>query len=89
MAVRTRGLLNRFDELKKQGLSDTAAMERAIKDSSVATAKAKKADEAKLVTKTQKRIKKLLKKGHSPAGAKFAAKQKTTAWSKPKKRKKK
>jgi len=46
---------------------------------------AKKPNEKELTEKTKKRIQKLLKKGHSPEGAKFVAKQKTTAWSKPKK----
>ena len=50
---------------------------------------AKKPNEKELTEKTKKRIKKLLKKGHSPAGAKFAAtapKGWKKGWGKPKKK---
>jgi len=43
MAVRPRGLMNTFNEYKKQGMSDTEAMEKAMATSSAATLKASKA----------------------------------------------
>jgi hypothetical protein len=46
---------------------------------------AKKPSEKELTEKTKKRIQKLLKKGHSPAGAKFKATA-SKGWSKPKKK---
>ncbi len=49
---------------------------------------AKKPNEQELTETTKKRIKKLLKKGHSPAGAKHAAKEEAAgrSWGKPKKK---
>lgn len=100
MAVRQRGLLNTFNKYKKQGLSDTAAMEKAIADSSAATIKSvaseKKAREKGVISRTKKRLKSLFGPGHSPAGKKYlkAKKQKALmeeakSWSKPKKKKRK
>lgn len=43
MAVRPRSLMNTFNEYKKQGMSDTKAMEKAMATSSAATLKASKA----------------------------------------------
>ena len=50
---------------------------------------AKKPSEKELIARTDKRIKKLMRKGHSPAGAKYLLEKKlgkSLGWSKPKKR---
>jgi hypothetical protein len=82
MAVRTRGLTNTFDEIKRKNpkMSDTEAMERAIKRSSAAHAKAvaaeKKAKEQSVVDRARKRLKKIFGPKHSPAGKKYLASKK-------------
>lgn len=80
MAVRQKGLMNNFDAYKKQGLSDTEAMEKAIKASSEETAKAnatekkvKKEKEKKLLSKVTKNLKSVFGPGHSKAGRRYLA----------------
>lgn len=74
MAVRGTSISQRFDYYKKQGLSDTKAMEKAIAKDTTATLKERKLHDKKGPNWAQKLkmavTKKLAKKYHSPAGRK-------------------
>ena len=76
MAVNQRRLMNTYDKYKKKGLSDTEAMEKAIKDSSAATLAIKEAEYQRKkkdtwVSKLKMAVTgKIAKSKQSPAGRK-------------------
>ena len=71
------GIRSSFDKYKKQGLTDTQAMERAMNDQAKGIANIRKADAADIkkkkgtwVSRLKKNIASLKGPGHSPAGKK-------------------
>ena len=74
------GIKSSFNKYKKQGLTDTQAMERAMGDQAKTIAKIRKADAAarkrkkgSWVSRLKGRVQKALKGRHSPAGKKYIA----------------
>lgn len=73
------GITSRFNKYKKQGLTDSTAMQRAMNDQAAFITKLRKADAAAVkkkkgsgVSRLKKGIKTLLSgPGHSPAGKKY------------------
>lgn len=73
------GIRSSFDKYKKQGLTDTQAMEKAMDDQAKGIAKIRKADAAarkkkkgSWVSRLKKGVKTVLTgPGHSPAGKKY------------------
>lgn len=76
------GIMKSFNKYKKQGLTDSAAMERALADQATGIAKIRKADAAARKTKAKQKpgwIEKLKmgatgyikEKYHSPAGREY------------------
>ena len=73
------GITSRFNAYKKQGLTDSAAMKRAMSDQATYITKLRKADAAERkrkkgtrLTRLKKGIKTLLSgPGHSPAGKRY------------------
>lgn len=78
------GIKTSFNKYKKQGLTDTQAMERAMSDQAKGIAKIRKADAAARkkkrgtwVSRLKKSVQSVVKgPGHSPAGKKYLAKKK-------------
>ena len=79
------GIKSSFNKYKKQGLTDTQAMERAMSDQRKAITKIRKADVAARkkkkgtwVSRLKKGVKTaLVGPGHSPAGKKYIAKRRS------------
>lgn len=76
------GITSRFNAYKKQGLTDTKAMQRAMNDQAAYIAKIRKTDAAKKkkdswVSKLKMAVTgELAKKKHSPAGRKYLGRKK-------------
>ncbi|KKN27407.1 hypothetical protein LCGC14_0864890 [marine sediment metagenome] len=77
------GIRSNFDKYKKQGLTDTKAMQRAMNDQVAGIAKIRKADAAarkkkkgSWVSRLKKNVQSALKSRHSPAGKKYLARKK-------------
>ncbi|KKN53878.1 hypothetical protein LCGC14_0598370 [marine sediment metagenome] len=73
------GIKSSFNRYKKQGLTDTQAMERAMNDQAKGIAKIRKADAAAAkkkkgswVSRLKRDIASLKGPGHSPAGKKYS-----------------
>ena len=75
------GIKSSFNKYKRQGLTDTQAMERAMGDQAKSIAKIRKADAAarkkkrgSWVSRLKKSVQSVVKgPGHSPAGKKYIA----------------
>ncbi len=76
------GIKSSFNKYKKQGLTDTQAMKRAMNDQAATITKIRKADAAAAkkkkgswVSRLKKSVASLKGPGHSPAGKKYLAKK--------------